>query len=94
MISRIANAIGDLDGLSFVASLVAGLGALGYVIVKWAVQLTTLGHSVLATMLSVIAAVIALLAIVRVPLAQLALLASAVTVGVGFATGTQHFFLP
>jgi hypothetical protein len=32
MIRRIANAVADLEGLAFFATLVFGIGALGYVV--------------------------------------------------------------
>jgi hypothetical protein len=94
MIRRIANAVAALEGLAFIATLVFGVGALGYVVVKWTMQFIERGLYFYAVTLCGIALGVSLLACLRVPVAQLALLGAAIVVGVGFVTGTQSTLLP
>ena len=94
MIKKIASAVSDLDGFAFVASIAVGVAALGYVIVRWTIRFVETDHYVWAVAICSFALSIATLAIVRSPFAQLFIVGSAIVVGVGFATGTQHFFLP
>ncbi len=94
MISRIANAVAGLEGLAFAATLIGGVGALGYVVVKWVIQFAHVGHYFWAAVLCIAALSVAILALLRIPVAQLALLAAAIVAGIGFLTGTQGIFLP
>ena len=94
MIRRIANAVADLEGLSFIATLVIGIAALGYVVVRWTLHLVAAAQYLYAGALCILALLILLLATLRIPAAQLALLGAAFVVGVGYVTGTQGFFLP
>jgi hypothetical protein len=94
MIRRIANAFSDLEGLAFLATLLVGLGVLGYVSVKWLIYLFTSGHYFFAGAAGLVTLLLFLFAVLRVPLAQLVLFGSFIVVGTAFLTNSFGLLLP
>ncbi|MCW5625640.1 MAG: hypothetical protein KIT73_13080 [Burkholderiales bacterium] len=94
MISRLAKFFADLDGLWFSVTLVASVGLLGYVGMSWLSHLASAGQYVLALAVAGALLVAAATALLRIPVAQMVVLGSAVACGAGFLLGYGNVFLP
>lgn len=94
MISRLARFVGDLEGLGFLVTLIIGVGLLGYVGMSWLSHLASTGQYELALAVagSLLAAVVT--ALLRIPLAQIFVLGSAMVCGTAFLLGYGNVLLP
>ena len=94
MISRIANAVSTLEGISLVLSILVGLGCLAFVGVSWAAHFVSRGDYFSAVAIVLVSAVIALAAMARIPIALILLFGSAIVLGTAFSLGASNLVMP
>lgn len=84
----------SLEFLSLVATVVAGVGILGVVVIRWLLQLLDQGHYLLSLFIALLAVVAVLGALARIPIAMLVVAGSAVICGTAFLLGASNVLLP
>lgn len=94
MISKVADFVSSLEGLALLATVVVGVGLLGYVGVLWLLYFFRAGQYVAAVSALGLSLAVTALAFFRVPLAQVVLFGSAVIVGTAFLLGYGHILTP
>lgn len=94
MISRIANLISDLEGTGFLLTLIFGAGLLGYLGITWLIHLAKVGSYFVALAVAVSLSASVALALLRIPLAQIVVLGSAIICGTAFLLGYGNVLLP
>jgi hypothetical protein len=94
MISRTANFVSDLESLGFFLTLVIGVGLLGYLGVSWLYHLANSGQYFVALAVAALLFVSVALALLRIPLAQILVLGSAIVCGTAFLLGYGNLLLP
>lgn len=94
MISRIANFVSDLESLGFFLTLIIGVGLLGYLGVSWLFHLANSGQYFVALAVASLLFVSVALALLRIPLAQIIVLGSAIVCGTAFLLGYGNVLLP
>lgn len=94
MISRIANFVTDLESLGFLLTLIIGIGLLGYLGVSWLFHLATSGQYLVALIVAVFLFGSVTTALLRIPLAQVLVLGSAIVCGTAFLLGYGNALLP
>jgi len=94
MISRIANAFGFLDALSYFLTAVVGVGCIGYVVVTWVIHLANTGQYFVAAALVFVVLTVSAFAAVRVRIALWLFFGSAAVLGTVFLFGASNGVLP
>lgn len=94
MISRIANLVSSLEGISLLFTVVVGLGVGGYVGGVWVIHLVRSGQYLLAAALGGGLAIAGALALFRVPLAQIIVFGGAMVCGAAMLLGYGSTLLP
>lgn len=94
MIRRIANLVDCLDGLSFLASLVFGIGCLGYVAIIWVMHFASNGQYLIAAASAIGVLLVSALAAARVPIALWLFFGAVVVLGTAFLGGMEHVVMP
>lgn len=94
VISKVVDAITSLEGLAFLATLVVGVGLLGYVGTAWLVHFSRAGQYFAAIAVAAVSLAVSALALVRVPLAQTFVLGGAIFCGTAFILGYGHTITP
>ena len=94
MISRIANFVSDLESLGFFLTLIIGVGLLGYLGVSWLYLLANSGQYFVALAVAGLLFVSVALALLRIPLAKILVLGSAIICGTAFLLGYGSVLLP
>lgn len=94
MISRIANAVGALEGLSYLLTVVAGVGCLGYVAITWVIHLVSEGKYLVAVVSACGVLSVSALAAVRVPIALWLFFGTAAVLGTVFLMGAGNIVMP
>ncbi len=94
MISRIANAVGALEGLSYLLTAVIGVGCIGYVAVTWAIHLVNTGQYLVAAASALGVLTVSAFAAVRVPIALWLFFGTAAVLGTAFLMGAGNVVLP
>lgn len=84
----------SLQALSFVVTVLAGLGVFGYVTVSWFLHLLEERHYVLSFGLLVVTLAAGIGTIARIPVAMLAVFGSAMICGTALFLGVGHVLLP
>lgn len=94
MISRIANAVSSLEGLSLLLTVIVGVGCLAYVAVSWEIYFVRGGQYLAGTALAIDALVLSLAAAVRIPIALVLFFGEAAAIGTAFLLGAGDVILP
>lgn len=94
VISKVVDAITSLEDLAFLATLVVGVGLLGYVGTAWLVHFSRAGQYFAAIAVAAVSLAVSALALVRVPLAQTFVLGGAIFCGTAFILGYGHTITP
>jgi len=94
MISRLANFVADFEGLGFVATLVLGIGLLGYLSASWLLHLARSGLYFGAFAVAALFLGAAILSALRIPAAQIVVLGSAIVCSTAFLLGYANVLLP
>jgi hypothetical protein len=94
MISRIANFVADLESLGFFLTLLVGVGLLGYLGVSWLFHLGNSGQYLVAIAVGGLLFGSVAMALLRIPLAQIVVLGSAIVCGTAFVLGYGNVLLP
>lgn len=94
MISRIANLVGNLEGLSLLFTVIAGVGLLGYVGFTWLIYLVGQGQYLIAVSISLLSLPLVAGAFLRIPIAQIVVFGCAVICGTAFLMGYGNVLLP
>ena len=94
MIARIANALGSLEGLSYLLTVAVGVGCLGYVGFTWVIHLVNTKQYLVAAALAVCSLAVSAAAVVRIPIALWLFFGTAAVLGTLFLMGAGEFVLP
>jgi hypothetical protein len=94
LIGRFANAAGALEGLSYLLTVVAGVGCLGYVAFTWVVHLISEGKCLVAGVSFFGVLFVSAFAAVRIPIALWLFFGSAAVLGTAFLMGAGNFVMP
>ncbi len=94
MISWIANVVGGLEGISYLLTVVVGVGCLGYVAVTWVIHLVNNGQHLVAAVVVVGAFAVSAFAAVRVPIALWLFFGTVAVLGTAFLMGAGNVVLP
>lgn len=94
MISRIANAFGALEGLSYLLTAVVGVGCIGYVAVTWTIHLVNSGQYLVAAASALGVLTVSTFAAARVPIALWLFFGTAAVMGTAFLMGASNVVLP
>ena len=94
MIKRLADSIASLQLLAFVLALLAGACSLVLLTCLWALHALREGSVLLSVAIVFVAAILALAAAARVPLALFFVFGAAIIVAVALLTGTAALFVP
>ena len=94
MISRIANAVGSLEALSYLLTVIAGVGCIGYVAVTWAIHLVNTGQYLVAAAAAVAVSLVSAAAAARIPIALWLFFGAAAVLGTAFLVGAGDVMLP
>ena len=94
MISRIAKAIGALEGLSFILTVVLGVGCIGYVAVTWGIHFVNSGQYIVAVGSALFVVTVSAFAALRVPIAIWWFFGTAALLGTAFLMGAGNVVLP
>ena len=94
MLKRTVDLVASLEGIGLIATLILGIGCLGFVSVTWVLHLLGTDHIMTGGIVAVAAFALAAAALARVPVALLLVLCSAVVVGAAFLSGASQLVLP
>jgi hypothetical protein len=94
MIGRFANAAGVLEGLSYLLTVVAGVGCLGYVAFTWVVHFVSEGKYLIAGVSGFGVLLVSAFAAVRIPIALWIFFGSAAVLGTVFLMGAGNIVMP
>lgn len=94
MISRIANFVSALEGLGFFLALIIGVGLLGYLGVSWLIHWVASGRYFVALAVAGLLFGSVAMAMLRMPIAQIIVLGSAITCSTAFFLGYGNALLP
>lgn len=94
MISRVANAIGSLEALSYFLTALVGVGCIGYVTLTWVIHLANTGQNVVAAAVAIGVLLLSGAATVRIPVALWLFFGSAAALGTAFMMGAGSIVLP
>lgn len=94
LLSRIAKALGTVEGLSYLLGAIFGVGCIGYVAVTWAIHLAKTGQYLSAGASLLVVLAVSGFAAVRVPIALWLFFGTAVVLGTAFLLGAGNVVLP
>ena len=94
MISRIANFVSDLESLGFFLTVLFGICLLGYLGVSWLFHFANSGQYLVALFAAGFLFASVAMALLRIPLAQILVLGSAIVCGTAFLLGYGNVLLP
>ena len=94
MITRIANAVGSLEALSMLLTVVVGVGCLAYVVVRWEIYFFSTGQYLVMGAIAAAALLLSVTAAVRIPIALVLFFGGAAAVGTAFLMGAGNVVLP
>jgi low affinity Fe/Cu permease len=94
MITRIANFVGEIEGLWILLTIVLGVGALGYVEYAWFVYLLNHGRFITLTVFGIFTFISVVAAFARIPIALIVVLGCATVCGVALLSGYSDVLLP
>ena len=94
MISRIANAVGSLYGLSMLLTVISGVGCLAYVAVHWGIYFVRSERYLVGGAIAVVAFALSVAAAVRIPIALVMFFGGAAAIGTAFLVGAGNVVLP
>lgn len=94
MISRIADAVTAIDGLSFLLAILFGVGAMCFVAVSWIAYFASDARYLPAVAVGLGSALLGIGALLRVPLALVGVFGSAAALAAAFGVGAQGILFP
>lgn len=94
MISRIANAVGSLEGISMLLTVILGVGCLAYVAVSWEIYFIRSGQYLVGTAIAIAAVALSVAAAIRIPIALVFFFGAAAAIGTAFLVGVGDILLP
>ena len=94
MLKRTADFASTLETIGFLATIVLGVGCLGFVAVTWAQHMFASGRLALGGVVCAGSVALAAAAVARIPVALVILLGSAVVVGTAFLLDAGSIIMP
>ena len=94
MLKRTVDLVSSLEGIGLIATLILGIGFLGFIPVTWVLHQLGTDHIAAGGIVAVAALALSAAALARIPVALLLVLCSAVVVGAAFLSGNSQLFLP
>lgn len=94
MISRITNLVTAWDGLWLILSVIASVGLFGYVGCTWLIYLINEGRYLTTAIISTLIFVSVSGTLLKIQIAQIVVLGSAIICGTAFLMGYGNILLP